>query len=159
MQRIAFATATAALLALGLTGCFSGTPTSAESPLPSSRPSATASTSATPRATPTATPSQTATAEPAPDPQPTEDAGQSNPNPGTGDAAPAKWSDDELVGACKEEWTQSGGVSDWSDYSPDARIDQRGSGYYVAIPAESSGDVRDCTITGSPTESSVVLGG
>jgi hypothetical protein len=156
MQRIAFATATAALLALGLTGCFSGTPTSAESPLPSTRPSATASASATP----TATPSQTATVAPAPDPQPTENPGQSNPNPnpGTGDAVPAKWSDDELLGACKEAWTESGEVSDWSDYSPDARIEQRGAGHYVAISSETGGAVRDCTINGTPSEPSVVLG-
>jgi len=167
MQRIAFATATAALLALGLSGCFSGTPTSAESALPSTRPSVTAS--ATPTPTPTITPTPTAPApapstaapaEPTTAPQPSGDPGQSNPNsePGVGDAIPARWSDDELLGACKEAWSESGGVSDWSDYSPDARIEQRGAGYYVAISSESGGEVRDCTITGTPSEPSVELG-
>lgn len=72
--------------------------------------------------------------------------------------APVEWTDEELIGACKTAWTQSGNGADWSDYSPDGvSIAPEGSGYRVTFASLSGGADRACTVSGTPSETNAQI--
>ena len=137
--RPAAALAAAAVLAALLAGCTSLLPTAS---------------------TATATPPDAgprATVEPQP-PVPTDDTPPSLvPTPPTdqGEAPPADWSDEELVGACKEAWVATGASIDWNVYSSDATIEARGAEWYVAFAASDGSKSLECLVSGTPSQASV----
>lgn len=132
---------------LALSGCAIQRPDTTASP----------SVSATPSSKPSPSPSPTASA-PVASPVPSDPGPVPIPE-GTDEptAAPASWSDEELIGACKVAWNDAGRADGWSDYSPRADIQKRGGDWYVAFRSRSGDDVRDCAVSGSPAAPSVTV--
>ncbi len=136
---------------LALSGCAIQRPDTATSPsvsaTPSTKPSPSASSSPSPSASAPAASPVPSDPGPVPIPEGTDES----------TAAPASWSDEELIGACKVAWNDAGRADGWSDYSPRADIQKRGSEWYVAFRARSGDDVRDCLVSGSPSAPSVTV--
>ncbi|WP_286279110.1 hypothetical protein [Naasia aerilata] len=122
-----------------LSGCTAGVPVSATSPITSD--------------------TGASSAAPAPAPIPTDEPEPSRaPDaPEQTNVPPAEWTNEELIGACKVEWNNAG-ATDWSQFSPDAMVEPRGDSYYVAFKSNVTAEVRDCTISGTPSASSVTMG-
>ncbi|MCU1437052.1 MAG: hypothetical protein JWP66_139 [Naasia sp.] len=127
-----------ALLVGVLSGCGSLLPTS-NSTTPSAAAPSPSAPSQTVEPVPTEAPPWVAPTAPTEDPE----------------APPADWSDEELLGACKEAWVASGEPIDWSRYSPDATIEARGSEWFVAIPSSDGSKSLECMVGGTPTDASV----
>ena len=68
-----------------------------------------------------------------------------------------EWTDDDLIGACKVAWNESGRAIDWSQYSPDALIQQDGDAFDVAFRRESGDGQLACRISGTPVAPSVSI--
>jgi len=128
-----------ALAVLLLSGCVAGT-----------QPVAAGSTSSA--STPAVTPTTSAS-----DPDPNDAPAPALDTPEPVAPMPATWSDDELIGACKVAWNDSGRVDEWSQYSPDAVIQEDAESYYVAFINDSSSETRACDISGTPAEPSIQL--
>ena len=68
-----------------------------------------------------------------------------------------EWNDDELIGACKVAWNESGQIANWSEYSPDALIDDNGDAYSVTFVSSAGGRDLTCTVRGTPAAPEVDL--
>ncbi len=112
-------------------------------------------TGATASQTPTPLPSVPGTnpTDPAADPDLGTDATPST----SPSAASATWSDEDLLGACKVAWGDTGRIAGWDTYSPDAVVEQKGDSWFVSIRSTTGERDRDCDVTGTPSSPQVVV--
>lgn len=151
MRRIVGALAAGAALCVSLSACsLFGEGVPGTTPVPSL-------TSGTASRTPTPLPT-------VPGANPTDPA--ADPDLGTGitpssppSAAPVMWSNEELLGACKVAWGETGRIAGWDSYSPDAVVEQNGDSWFVSIRSTASEPDRDCDVAGTPSSPHVSVRG
>jgi len=134
-----------ALAVLLLSGCVAGT-----------EPGVATSAASPSVAVASPTPSGTSSSAPEIPEEPTIST-PADPAPEADTEPPAGWSDDELIGACKVAWNESGRVNEWREFTVDALVEERNGQWYVAFTSDSGSETRACTVSGSPSDPAVTL--